>query len=66
MLLIFSTILNVSFLETDQIENSSNEVVEMSDDYSINEDDLQDVDQNENTEIVDDIRNSKSMLLKEH
>lgn len=60
LLLIFSTILNVKAFETNQIENSSNEVVEdNTNDSSINEDDLQDVDQNENTEIVDDNENSE-------
>ena len=60
LLLIFSTILNVKAFETNQIENSSNEVVEdNTNDSSINEDDLQDVDQNENSEIVDDNENSE-------
>ena len=60
LLLIFSTILNVKAFETNQIENSSNEVVEdNTNESSINEDDLQDVDQNENTEIVDDNENSE-------
>ncbi len=65
LLLIFSTVLNVRAFETNQIENTSNEVVEdNTNDSSINEDDLQDADQNGDTEIVDDNENSENNNTK--